>query len=91
LPALLVAGAFALPLVTRTVEWLGLPRELRVALPLLLGVAALAGVEQSRRSAADDLEAQDEAGQATVGKVKAGKVKAGKVKPGEGPTAAEAE
>jgi hypothetical protein len=86
LPALLVAGAFALPLVTRTVEWLGLPRELRVALPLLIGVAALAGVEQSRRSAANDLDVQDEAGT-----FKPGTVKAVKGKPGEGPTAAEAE
>ena len=50
MPALLVAGAFTLPLLTRAVEWLGLPREMRIALPLLLGVAALAGVEQSRRA-----------------------------------------
>jgi hypothetical protein len=51
LPALLVAGAFVLPLLTRTVEWLGLPRPLRIAVPLALGVAALAGMEQSRRQA----------------------------------------
>jgi hypothetical protein len=38
-----------LPLLTRTVEWLGLPRPLRIAVPLALGVAALAGMEQSRR------------------------------------------
>lgn len=54
MPALLVAGAFTLPLLTRTVEWLveflGLPGELRVALPLLVGAVALAGVEQSRRA-----------------------------------------
>lgn len=50
MPALLVAGAFSLPLVSKVVEWLGLPREMRIALPLLLGVAALAGVEQSRRA-----------------------------------------
>ena len=50
MPALLVAGAFTLPLLGRAVEWLGLPREMRIALPLLLGVAALAGVEQSRRA-----------------------------------------
>ncbi|MEX2535376.1 MAG: hypothetical protein WD273_07200 [Trueperaceae bacterium] len=50
LPALLVASAFSLPLVSKVVTWLGLPREMRIALPLLLGVVALAGVGQSRRS-----------------------------------------
>jgi hypothetical protein len=49
LPALLAAGAFLLPLLSRAVEWLGLSREFRIALPLALAAAALVGVEQTRR------------------------------------------
>lgn len=60
LPALLAAGAFVLPLLGRTVEWLGLPGEVRVALPLLLGLVAIAGIGQSRRAMLSDATAPDE-------------------------------
>lgn len=56
MPALLVAGAFVLPLLSRTVEWFGLPRELRIVLPLVLGAVALAGLEQFRRSVGSDVD-----------------------------------
>lgn len=52
MPAVLLAGAFVLPLLARAVDWLGLPREFHLALPLILGVAALALLEQFRRTAA---------------------------------------
>lgn len=52
MPALLVAGAFVLPLLSRAADWFGLPRELRIVLPLVLVAAALAGIEQYRRNAA---------------------------------------
>lgn len=42
LPAILLAGAFLLPLLSRAVEWLRWPGEFRVLIPLLLGVFVLA-------------------------------------------------
>lgn len=54
-----------LPLLARIVEWIGLPREMRVVFPVALGLAMLAGAEGRRRAAAitgaeDDVSKNEE-------------------------------